>query len=64
MLNNYTDDVLSVDQLCEILYIGRNTAYKLLISGEIGAFRIGRTWKISSAALEDYIMKSSRIAKN
>jgi excisionase family DNA binding protein len=64
MLNNYTDDILTVEQLCEVLYIGRNSAYKLLISGEIGAFRIGRTWKIPSASLENYIMKSSRFAND
>lgn len=43
MLNNYSDDVLTVEQFCDILYIGRNSAYKLLNSGEINAFRIGRT---------------------
>ncbi len=40
MLENYKD-VLTVDNLCEILNIGRNTAYKMLQSGEIPNRRIG-----------------------
>jgi DNA binding domain, excisionase family len=59
MLNNYSDDILTVEQLCEILYIGRNTAYKLLNSGKLGAFRIGRNWKIPNAALETYITRNA-----
>lgn len=54
MLKNY-DDVLTVDQMMEILYIGRNTAYKLLKSGSIKAFRIGRSWRISRNSLEKFI---------
>lgn len=62
MLNNCTDDILTIDQLCEFLYIGRNTAYILLNSGKLGAFKIGRNWKISAAALEEYITSNSRKA--
>ncbi len=58
MLNNY-GDILNIDELCEVLLIGKNAAYKLLESGEIKGFRFGRTWKISKIALEDFIMKRS-----
>lgn len=58
MLSNYSD-VLNVDDLCEVLLIGKNAAYKLLESGEIKGFRFGRKWKISKIALEDYILKRS-----
>ena len=40
MLEKYKD-VLTVGELCEILHIGRNTAYKLLRSQQIPNKRIG-----------------------
>ena len=39
MLEKYRD-VLTVGELCEILHIGRNTAYKLLRSQQIPNTRI------------------------
>ena len=32
------NDLVSVEELCEMLSIGKNSAYKLLSSGEIKAF--------------------------
>lgn len=58
MLSNY-GDVLNIDELCEVLLIGKNAAYKLLESGDIKGFRFGRKWKISKVALEDFILKKS-----
>lgn len=58
MLNVY-GDILNIDELCEVLLIGKNTAYKLLESGELKGFRFGRTWKISKVAVEDFILKRS-----
>lgn len=56
MLNNY-DDILTVDQLMELLYIGRNTAYKLLNSGKIKGFRVGngKNWRIPKESVEEYV---------
>ena len=45
MLDQY-DEVLTVEQLMEILCIGKNVAYKLLNSGEIQSFKIGRVHRI------------------
>ena len=58
MFNSY-GEILNIEDLCEILLIGKNAAYRLLDSGEIKGFRFGRKWKISKTALEDYIMKRS-----
>lgn len=49
------NEILTVEEVCELLYIGRNTAYTLLNSGELPAFRIGRVWKIPRDALMKYI---------
>ncbi len=58
MFNSYPD-VLSVKQLCEILDIGKNTAYRLLQSGEIKSIKIGKVYKIPKKSLKDYIAKNS-----
>ncbi len=58
MLTDYSD-ILTIDELCEVLLIGKNAAYKLLESGELKGFRMGRAWKISKVAVEDYILKRS-----
>ena len=45
MLENQ-DDFLTVDELCELLKIGHNAAYRLLNSGEIKALRNDWVWRI------------------
>ena len=56
-------DLITIDELCELLSIGRNYAYSLLNAGEIKAFRIGRTWKIPRKAIWDYIQQSSDMSQ-
>lgn len=55
------NELLTIDDLCNALLIGRNAAYTLLNQGQIQAFRIGRTWKIPKVALEDYILKQCKL---
>lgn len=43
---NYDNDILTVEDMMEALYIGRNYAYKMLNSGEIKGFRVGMSWRI------------------
>lgn len=54
--NDY--DVLTAYEAMEYLGIGENTLYRLLNSGELGAFRIGRIWKVPRKELDKYIDKS------
>lgn len=60
MLNEYSE-LLTVDELCESLLIGRNTAYRLLNSGELGAFRIGRCWKIPREAVQTFLQQGTHV---
>ena len=57
-----TDDyeILTPEDVMEYLYIGRNAVYKLLNSGELKAFRVGRNWKIPKKALDEYIDSNIR----
>lgn len=54
MLNKYKD-ILSVKDLCEILDIGKNTAYRLLKNGDIKSIRIGNKYKIPKRYLLEYL---------
>ena len=58
MINKET--FFTVEQLCGILGIGRNTAYELLKAGDIRAFRIGRNWKIPKTSIDKYVLESMR----
>ena len=60
MFSEYTD-ILSVGDVCEILFIGRNRTYELLNSGTLRGFRVGRTWRIPKKSLEAYILHKCRI---
>jgi len=56
----YNDDtIITVEELMDILKIGKNAAYQLLNNGKIPAFRIGRVWKIPRNSLDDFILSSA-----
>ena len=38
-----------------MLFIGKNTFYKLVKSGELRAFRIGKLWRVKKESIEEYI---------
>ena len=46
---------LRVEDLIEILHIGRNTAYELVRSGQIHSIRIGRQLRIPKEAVQEYL---------
>ncbi len=51
--------ILEIHEIQQILGIGRNKVYDLIRLGEISAFKIGREWKVTENAIEDYIKKQS-----
>ena len=54
-------ELITIDELCELLLVGRTTAYRLLRSEELKAFKIGKIWKISKASVEQYIKERSNL---
>lgn len=50
-------DVVSVDELQEMLGIGKNTAYKLINDKKIKSVQIGRQHKIPKCYIIDFLMK-------
>ncbi len=62
MFEDYPD-LVSIDEICNMLSIGKNAAYELLQKKKIKAFHIGRSWKIPKQAVEEYILSESKISR-
>lgn len=58
MLNS-TKDILTLKELHELLHIGKNTALRLVQSGEIEAFRVGNQWRILRESVISYIKRQT-----
>lgn len=54
MLDNYST-ILLPEEVAEILRIGMNEMYKILNSGQLSAYRVGRSWRIPKENLIRYI---------
>lgn len=52
-------DVVSVEQLMEMLQIGQVLAYKLVKSGEIKSRKVGREYKIPKVNIVAYLNKEA-----
>ena len=49
------EDMVTIDDVCQMLNIGKNNAYRLLKEGKLHAFKIGRIWKISRQSVIEYV---------
>lgn len=56
-------DLLTVQEACELLQIGRGAIDTLLASGHLKTFRNGRVWRISKEAIIQYIRQNSGLEK-
>ena len=55
MLEKY-NDVLTVEEMCEALKIGKRLAYTLLQEGVIPSRRLGRIYRIPKIGVINYLM--------
>jgi excisionase family DNA binding protein len=53
-------DVLTVEQVAEILSVGRGTAYEAVRAGQIPCVRVGRCIRIPRHALEQMLAGETR----
>lgn len=60
------EDMVTIDDVCQMLNIGKNGAYRLLKEGKLHAFKIGRIWKISKFSVTEYVTSNTLayISKN
>lgn len=55
------DDLLTAEEACEALKIGKNALYRLLASQDLKAYRNGRVWRIPRQAVEAYIRTQAKL---
>lgn len=55
------DDLLTAEEACEALKIGKNALYELLSSGKLKAFRNGRVWRIPKQAVQEFIRSQAKL---
>ena len=54
MFESY-NEMVTIEELCTMLRIGKNKAYNLLRTGKIRAFRDDRLWMIPKSSVIEYI---------
>ena len=47
-------EYLTPKEVMDLLYIGKNTLYGLLGSGELKGFRVGRQWRVRREDLMEF----------
>lgn len=60
MLERY-DDILTADEACEVLRIGKNALYELLQSGQLKGYRNGRVWRIPKKSVIEFICTQANL---
>ena len=55
------EDMVTIDDVCQMLNIGKNNAYRLLKEGMLHAFKIGRIWKISRQSVIEYVNHNTKL---
>ena len=53
------EKLLSVDDVCEYLGIGRDTIYKWIAAKKLPAYRLGRLWKFKKKEVDKWIERYS-----
>ncbi len=58
------EELLTINEMRELLGVGKNTAYTLLKDGAIKSLRIGKLWRIPKKAVEEYILTQSGLTNS
>lgn len=60
MLEQY-DDILTTEEACEAMRIGKNALYDLLVSKKLKGYRNGRVWRIPKQAVVEFIRSQANL---
>ena len=55
------DDILTIEEVAEILKIGMTQAYRIVRSGDLKGYKEGKNWKIPKQALKEYVISRSHL---
>ena len=56
-------NIMTVEETTEALRIGFNALYELLNTGKLKGFRNGRVWLVPKAAVIEFILIQSNLAR-
>ena len=59
MANRKPIRVYTLDEVAEVLKITRRTLYTYVKEGKLKAVKIGREWRVSEDALQDFLNKGT-----
>ena len=57
------DQMLRVDEVADVLRLGRTKVYQMLAGGELPSVRIGKVLRVSAAALQEWIRRRASEAE-
>lgn len=52
-----SNEILTREEVMEILKIGRSTFYRLLQTGELKGFKEGNKYKVPAQSIDEYVRK-------
>jgi excisionase family DNA binding protein len=52
--------LLTVKETAEMLRVSLDTAYRLVQTGQVPARRVGGSWRVNAAALDEYLQGDSK----
>ena len=55
---NMASEILTRDEVMEMLKIGRSTFYKLIQEGRLKGFKEGNRYKVPLSSVEEYVKSS------
>ena len=55
------DDILTIEDVAEILKIGMTKTYQLVRSGDLKGYKEGKDWRIPKQALREYVISRNRL---
>ena len=61
MFDEYPD-ILTTEEVSDLLRAGYNSVYELLNSGKLKGYRNGRVWRISKESIKKYILDSANLS--
>jgi len=59
VVNDKLDRVLTITEVAEVLRLHPTTIYRLVKRGDLPAFKIGGSWRVSSASLDQWLSAAS-----
>lgn len=51
--------LLRVREVADALAVSNMTVYRLIRDGHLGAFRVGHSWRVPEAVLQDYLARGA-----